>query len=362
MAQHNIGKNAWSVLALLLIVASLCLVPQVHGEVTYELQMFFDAGTVSTNPVSLNPDVGYIFNAGTVVTVTVLGDDVSNTTYRRFVFESVYGEGAGHYDGSSRVFPVTMNENIWQEIVWQLQYEIAFDTSGISGETGSSTIVTVDGVAKTDAEMPFLDWYDLGSTITFTYSSPIVDTYVLSSVIATFRDASGHLISDSLEHTYGVLWVATITGIYTIISMTTTSTMTTLSTTMTSTASSGDGGYVYTTASTTGTGGTSSTSTGAWGGYPPELGFDEFLHDLYELFGSEYGSSSGSGSGAGNWGGMTMPSWMQSGFGWLQESTCVYTPVPLGLCGWGIPNWMFVFGFLLFLLLAYDRERKKKKR
>lgn len=61
---------------------------------------------------------------------------------------------------------------------------------------------------------------------------------------------------------------------------------------------------------------------------------------------------------------MTMPTWMSSGFGWLQESTCIYpTPaVSAGFCAFGIPNWVFVFGFLLFLLFAYDRKKKKKKK
>ena len=55
---------------------------------------------------------------------------------------------------------------------WKTQYEVTFRSNDINGDA-VGTIVTVNGVAKTEIDLPFTAWYDSGATINYEFSATI---------------------------------------------------------------------------------------------------------------------------------------------------------------------------------------------
>lgn len=53
------------------------------------------------------------------------------------------------------------------------QYLVGFDSSGIGTDSGSNVVVTVAGTAYQESQLPFTDWYDAGSSVSYSFSSPV---------------------------------------------------------------------------------------------------------------------------------------------------------------------------------------------
>lgn len=323
-----------------------------HGRFTVDPESPWGPGygEVYTGFPWLEPDYGdlCLYEYGTVVTVTIVSDGISNTTNTRYFYNGVTGYGDGGYTGANQRFQVTMISDIEEDVSWRTEYQILFAQSGITTDTGLNTIVTVGGFAKIKVELPFSGWYDYGSTVAFTYSNPVPGTYDLVSTIMTRYDVSGNLISSTPGATITVTDPCTITGTYLPRSGEelgdTGSTTTTTST--------GTGTTTATGAYTTGTGWGSGVPLWPPGGIPEIFsGFTETWHDLSEdwrdfwedITGGSGSTSEGNGSSTGG------------GFGsfgaWLQGSI-VY----------GIPNWILLLGFFFLILFAYKRDKKKKRR
>src|SRR2546422_4942070 len=58
---------------------------------------------------------------------------------------------------------------------YKVQFQLTFAQSGIGGDS-TGTVVTVAGSAKTAAALPFSDWFDSGSSVTYSYSDPEAST------------------------------------------------------------------------------------------------------------------------------------------------------------------------------------------
>jgi len=315
------------------------------GEVFYDL---FISSDYATGTVTLDPESeGMSYLSGTVVTITITpGPDGS---YTRYIYDGVEGTGTGSYTGDETTFQVTMNGDIDEYILWQVQYTVGFETSGISGETGSDIALTVDGVGLRADELPVVNWYDDGAEIAFSYSPTVAGTggvsYVYAGEFVYYYDASGNLHTAQLDVTYIVWTPATITGFYTA----TTATITTTATTMTTTTSTGGYGYGATTTATTSTGTgastyTTGTETGGGGGLP---GIPETLGEWGERLG-DWWTTVTSGAGFGSTGGFEL-----MGGAWFNGST------------YELPNWILPIGLLFglfFILILFWRRKKKKKR
>lgn len=180
-----------------------------HASITFRLDVYMNGvGWYSLNPA------GDDYLWGTDVEVTITGDDVSNSSSTRYFYDGVAGDGTGSYTGDAAVFHVTMGSDIIEDVEWRAEYKVIFDASGITGDTGLNTVVTVGGVAKVKADLPFSAWYSYGAMVTFTYSSPVAAAYDLSTTTATMTDVSGHLYSIGVTNTHTVTGPATIMGTY----------------------------------------------------------------------------------------------------------------------------------------------------
>ena len=92
--------------------------------------------------------------------------------------------------------------------------QISFASNGIDADTGTSTIVTVNGVDKTQSELSFTASYDIDESITYSYASPVGDglgkQYVWTSTSGlgqtlqsnTFTVTAGGTVTGSYETQY----------------------------------------------------------------------------------------------------------------------------------------------------------------
>jgi hypothetical protein len=141
--------------------------------------------TVRTDPTSVAtvPGEGW-YTVGTNCTLTAPAYvSVSANTRYRFSYWDVdsASQGAG-------VNPVTvhLNTNHTATAHYVLQYTVVFTQAGLgSGATGA--IVSVNGVAKTYADLPYTLWVDTGGSVAYSYNSPISSSvsgkgYTLTSV------------------------------------------------------------------------------------------------------------------------------------------------------------------------------------
>ncbi|MFX0200112.1 MAG: LamG-like jellyroll fold domain-containing protein, partial [Candidatus Hodarchaeota archaeon] len=55
------------------------------------------------------------------------------------------------------------------------QYEVTFAQTGLD-DTATGTVVTIDGTTKSKAELPYIDWFDFESEITYIYSNPVLSS------------------------------------------------------------------------------------------------------------------------------------------------------------------------------------------
>lgn len=295
----------------------------------YDLYIYSDFGDVIVDPDPT--DGSYI--EGTVVTITFTELIFPEMAYTRFVYDGVVGYGDGSYTGSDASFQVTMNSEIIEEVDWQIQYQVDFETAGISGATGSAIIVTIDGVPKTAADLPFIGWYDSGAVVSYTYSSPVSEIYVLTGMTVSRVDASGNLIIDTATGSYTVSTFATVSGLYILVTATTSSTTSTLSTTTTSAYSTVTGGPGPSTSTSASTVTTSIVST------PPIS-----LWSRLTIWASSFDLSGGS---------------VQRQLG---GSTCLHRS--LNICDFQVPNMYLIFGLagVLFLIILYCRRKKKRRK
>ena len=322
------------ILSVLLCSVYVSSLPSASGVIIYEL---FISSDYATGTVTLVPEAeSLLYISGTVVTITITPDP--DGAYTRFIYAGVEGTGTGSYTGDATTFQVTMNDNIEEYILWRLQYLVDFETAGISGATGSAVIVTVNGAPKTADDLPFVDWYDSYSVITYTYNSPVSGIYLLSGMTESRVDASGHLITDTGTGSYTVSTYATISGLYTV-------TTTTSTTSTTSTATSvWDGGVTSTATSTTAT--SSTSSSGSSGGHFSLPDFGGFIHTL--------------GSEAGSWfTSLTSGAWLEGS--WLSSPF-------MGGSFYGVSNLIiliivivlvFIIGWLMLFPIIFAKRRKR---
>jgi len=58
---------------------------------------------------------------------------------------------------------------------WKTQYQITFTQTGLTSDV-SGTVVTVNSASKTFGNLPYSDWFDKNSPVTYSYSDPMSST------------------------------------------------------------------------------------------------------------------------------------------------------------------------------------------
>ena len=146
-----------------IIVGALCPPPQKR----YYL-------TVRTDPVGITTIPGEgLYNEGTNVTLTApTYVDVSANMRYRFNYWDIDGASQG-----SGVNPINVNmgSNHTATAHYVTQYCVSFNQTGISSDA-TGTVVIVDGSNKAYGDLPFNKWVDSGSSVTYSYSSPVSST------------------------------------------------------------------------------------------------------------------------------------------------------------------------------------------
>jgi hypothetical protein len=127
--------------------------------------------TARTDPLGITtiPGEGW-YNSGTDATLTApTYVNVSATTRYRFNYWDV--DGASQSVGVNPIV-VHMAANHTATAHYVLQYSVVFNHTGlVSDATG--TVVTVNGSSKTYGDLPYTLWVDAGSTVTYSYSTPV---------------------------------------------------------------------------------------------------------------------------------------------------------------------------------------------
>jgi uncharacterized repeat protein (TIGR02543 family) len=84
----------------------------------------------------------------------------------QYVWASWSDGGAQTHTYTVPSFSTTVTAN------FKTQYQVTFTSSGI-GSDSTGTVVTVNGAAKTQSQLPFTAWYDSGSTINYDFSATV---------------------------------------------------------------------------------------------------------------------------------------------------------------------------------------------
>ena len=127
--------------------------------------------TVRTDPAGITtiPGEGWYAKNTNVTLTAPTYVNTSATTRYRFTYWDVDGTSQG-----SGINPITvfMNANHTATAHYVIQYTVVFNHTGLSSDA-TGTIVTVNGGAKTFADLPYTLWVDSGGSVTYSYSSPV---------------------------------------------------------------------------------------------------------------------------------------------------------------------------------------------
>ena len=130
------------------------------------------------------------------------------------------GNGAAEYEiasGTLTSATVSFGTSVsdWAMLVDAIQpvaqYSVVFTSSGISSDTGTNTVVTINGVNYQQSQLPFTAQYTAGSSITYAFAST-VNTTVTNKEYG-WSSTSG--LSQTLQsNTFTVTAGGTVTGTY----------------------------------------------------------------------------------------------------------------------------------------------------
>jgi len=159
--------------------------------------------------------------SGSNVTRPVSGG--ATTQYETTGWTGTGSLSSGGTVGSSSTGSFTINAYSTCTWNWKTQYLVTITSSGI-GVDSSGTVATLGGNDKTQAQLPYSQWFDASSSVSYAFSSPVSTSdsnkrYVWSSTSYTGTPAQT-LQSNTftitgggtLTGTYGTQWQVTITS------------------------------------------------------------------------------------------------------------------------------------------------------
>jgi hypothetical protein len=190
-------------------------VPSGGGSVTasYKTQYYL---TMQANPSgggTVSPSSGW-YDAGASV-------QISATPASNYRFTGWSGSGSGSYSGSSNPATVTMNGPITETANFAKVGTVTFSVNGM-GSDASGTVLTVDGVSYSYSQLPKSFTWDVGSSHSFSWSSPVSGgsgkQYVWTSTSGLSTSQSGSItVPDgvgSVTATYKTQYYLTVSSAY----------------------------------------------------------------------------------------------------------------------------------------------------
>ena len=146
------------------------------------------------------------YDAGSQAQATITPLTIDDSSDMRYAFAGWSGDAGGSGSPSNNIL---MNGPKAATAAWAAQYKITFGQSGIATDA-LGTVVTVDGVDITAAQLPFTGWITSDTPLTYAYSSP-----VRASSLKQYTWVSTSGLSQTLQSgTFNVTESGTITGVY----------------------------------------------------------------------------------------------------------------------------------------------------
>ncbi|MDH7563921.1 MAG: PKD domain-containing protein [Candidatus Bathyarchaeota archaeon] len=104
-------------------------------------------------------------NCGTSVTYSYSSTVSSTVSDKRYRLDSVTGPAS----------PITVTGPVCVTGAYVTQYQVTFAQTNLDS-TATGAVVTVNGIPKTYADLPYSFWADSGSSVTYSYSSTVSST------------------------------------------------------------------------------------------------------------------------------------------------------------------------------------------
>jgi len=145
------------------------------------------------------------FNAGATVNYAYSDPVSSSTTGKRFDWTS--------NTGSASPITVSASETITGNYV--VQWQVTITSAGISTDS-SGTVATLGGNAKTSAQLPYSQWFDASSSVSYAFSSPVSTTDSNKRYVWSSTSYTGTPAQTLQSNTFTITGGGTLTGTYTI--------------------------------------------------------------------------------------------------------------------------------------------------
>jgi hypothetical protein len=159
---------------------------------------WYDSGTSTT--VSSN----WVWN-------TIAGQ--SQIAISNYAIDGVNQNPARQGSGTLTTPSISMNTYHTVAFASVTQYYVTFDASSNVKGDSSATIVTVAGTGKTGSQLPYATWYDSGSSLSYSYASPIGSSS--SSITGYYWSTTGGLGQTLQSNIFTVSAYGTVTATYT---------------------------------------------------------------------------------------------------------------------------------------------------
>ncbi len=194
------------------------------------------SGTITAAYVSqdqqtfTNTGLGGDANAGTLVTLTVTVGQCSATTISipggsvycdtntqySFSFSTPIGSSVTgkryRFASASMTSPITVSTSNTINGNYVTQYQVTFDQSGLDN-TATGTVLTLNGVTThTKADLPLTDWFDSGTTYTYSNSVSTSDPGKRFALTGVTGPSSPITASGAVTATYVTQYKLTVTS------------------------------------------------------------------------------------------------------------------------------------------------------
>jgi hypothetical protein len=137
----------------------------------YKLTLAITAGVPSGLSNISGGTNGTYYDDGTNLNLSA-ASPVAESATKRWRFTNWTGDVSGSPNSANPV-AVTMDQPRSITANYVIQWLLTFAQTGIGTDTGSNTVVTVSGNAKAKGALPYTEWFDDGSAVSYSYETTV---------------------------------------------------------------------------------------------------------------------------------------------------------------------------------------------